>query len=241
MQGPVLAAVLVRRGAPVRRRPAPRHRHRCGRDGRSGRRARERDGELRRLRADERREPHDRDGRRVLGHAHASRLDRESRPVPLSARATVVATVGPSGTPEQSNPYVHLGIRLTAIRSVTSTRSSSCPRRLPRRLPRRPCLSRCHKPVPVPGHAPGGGLVVENRVPCAAGRSRSGRAARTRRSRAPRHNQVRRPRRRRPRSDYPEFRLPLVEPLLRAVRAVPEPVAPTIEPVPLDCSRSRPG
>jgi hypothetical protein len=68
-------AVLLRRVASVRLRPAPRHRHRCGRDRRPSRRAREWDGELCRLRAGQRREPHDRDGGRLLRDAHAPRFD----------------------------------------------------------------------------------------------------------------------------------------------------------------------
>ena len=71
-------AVLVRPGAPVRRRPAPRHRHRRDAAG-DACVAPARDGQLRRHRADERQDAHDRDGRRALGHAHAPRLDRRRR------------------------------------------------------------------------------------------------------------------------------------------------------------------
>jgi hypothetical protein len=69
------ADVLVRSGASVRRRPAPRHRDRR-RGRRDGACARVGHRQLRRLGADERADAHDPDSVRPCGQSHASRLDR---------------------------------------------------------------------------------------------------------------------------------------------------------------------
>ncbi|HEY2354256.1 MAG TPA: M23 family metallopeptidase [Gaiellaceae bacterium] len=76
----------------------------------------------------------------------------------------VVATVGPSGTPEQSVPYVHLGIRLTSDPLGYLDPSGFLPPPAP------PAPAPTPKPVPhpvkqpalAPAHVPhGGGLVLE--------------------------------------------------------------------------------
>ena len=73
--GPRSARVRLRPEPPVRRRSAPRHRHRR-REWHAGRRACVGRGDLCRRRADERQVGDDRDAGRLFGHAHASRLDR---------------------------------------------------------------------------------------------------------------------------------------------------------------------
>lgn len=78
------------------------------------------------------------------------------------AEGDAVATVGPSGTPEQSVPYVHLGVRLTAdslgyldplglLPPVATPTPTPTPTPQPKPQP---------KPVHVPEHERGGGLVV---------------------------------------------------------------------------------
>ena len=56
---------------------------------------------------------HDRDAGRLLRDADAPRLDRRREGRAASPRAGSGGTIGPSGTPEQDGPYVHLGIRVT--------------------------------------------------------------------------------------------------------------------------------
>lgn len=90
----------------------------------------------------------------------------------------VVATVGSSGTPEQSVPYVHLGIRLTAdplgyLEPLGFLPAPETPTPTPTTTPTPtpvPVSQPAPKAVPTHAHARGGGLYVEQpaRVPSAA-------------------------------------------------------------------------
>ena len=171
-------AVLLRSGAPVRRGPAPRYRHR--RDAGKASRARRRHGDFAApSRLGPRVDDHDR--RRLRRDAHAPRLDRASRRAPWSPRATSVGTVGPSGDSEVPVPYVHLGVRVAAERAglrrpARAPARARCRRRRPaparrssrrrarrpgRRLRRRACRRRRRRPPP-PAAAAG------SRTPAAA-------------------------------------------------------------------------
>src|SRR5207245_626846 len=80
------------------------------------------------------------------------------------AEGDVVGTIGPSGTPEQPGPYVHLGIRLTADSlgyldplgflppPETPPTPTPAPTPAPQPTPKAP---------PVRTHVQGGGLVIE--------------------------------------------------------------------------------
>ena len=81
------------------------------------------------------------------------------------AQGDVVATVGPSGTPEQPSPYVHLGVRLTVdslgyldplgfLPVLEAPTSTPTPTPAPQPVPQ-------PVPAPAPEHARGGGLVIE--------------------------------------------------------------------------------
>ena len=79
------------------------------------------------------------------------------------AEGDVVATVGPSGTPEESGPYVHLGIRLTADPlGYLDPLSFLPPPATPTPTPTpAPVSQPVQKAVPARTHARGGGLFVE--------------------------------------------------------------------------------
>jgi hypothetical protein len=77
----------------------------------------------------------------------------------------VVATVGPSGAPEQSVPYVHLGIRLTTdplgyVDPLGLLPAPESPPPPPTPAPT-PVPQPVAKAVPAPTHVRGGGLVIE--------------------------------------------------------------------------------
>ena len=78
-----------------------------------------------------------------------------------------VGTVGPSGTPEQSVPYVHLGIRFTAdplgyLDPLGLLPVPETPTPTPTPVPQ-PVPEAAPVPVPVSAHGHGGGLVMEKR------------------------------------------------------------------------------
>ena len=74
----------------------------------------------------------------------------------------LVGTVGPSGTPEQSVPYVHLGIRLTTDPLGYLDPLGLLPVAEPTPTPTpTPAPKPVSKAVPVAKHPRGGGLVVE--------------------------------------------------------------------------------
>jgi hypothetical protein len=79
------------------------------------------------------------------------------------AEGDVVATVGPSGTPEQTVPYVHLGIRLTAdpLGYLDPLTFLPAPEQPPVATTPTPTPQPVQKPVSVPRHVHGGGLVIE--------------------------------------------------------------------------------
>ena len=149
----------------------------------------------------------------------------------------VVATIGPSGTPEQSGPYVHLGIRVTADPLGYVDPLGLLP------VPEDPPVTPTPKPVPhpvpqvapKPGHAHGGGLVVKNPVP--APRAVAVPAEPPHAARPTAHPASKPTRTASPvpaahpvRTDAPQLRLPLDEPLLGDLRLVAEPVAHAIAP-----------
>ncbi len=152
-----------------------------------------------------------------------------------------VATVGPSGTPEQSVPYVHLGVRLTNDPLGYLDPLGLLP------VPASPPPTAAPTPQPVPktvpghGHGHGGGLVV--RAPAAAPpavvapaepahTAKPSPKPKSQPSPAPAAHTVR--------ADAPEIRLPLADPLAgplwRNVPVAAEPPAHPIEPVPLTLS-----
>ena len=138
------AAVRLRSGASVRGRPASRHRRRRRRRV-AGRRSGLRDRDLRRLGPVLGEERDDRDARRLLGHAHPPRLDRCDEGQPPLRKATAIGTIGPSGDAEVAQPYVHVGVRLTA-----QDQGYLDPLSL---LPARPSSAPV-EPAPAPGPAP---------------------------------------------------------------------------------------
>lgn len=82
----------------------------------------------------------------------------------------VVATIGPSGTPEQSVPYVHLGVRLTtdALGYLDPQGFLPAPEPPPTPKPAQaPQPAKKAVPAP-PRHARSGGLVIEKPKPVAA-------------------------------------------------------------------------
>src|SRR4051812_10130394 len=85
------------------------------------------------------------------------------------SEGAVVATVGPSGTPEQSVPYVHLGIRLTAdalgyldpLGFLPASEPPPTPTPTPTPAPTPvPAPQLVATPVAAPAHARGGDLVI---------------------------------------------------------------------------------
>ena len=97
----------------------------CGRD---GGRAGGRHGQLRGHRADERQVGHDRDGGRLLGHAHAPRLDRSSRTAQRSPSATRSARSVRAARPRWPGRTSISGSVARPMRTATSIHSSSCRR-----------------------------------------------------------------------------------------------------------------
>jgi hypothetical protein len=86
------------------------------------------------------------------------------------AEGDVVGTVGPSGSPEQAVPYVHLGIRLTAdelgyvdpLGFLPPVESAPPPAPTPT-----PAPQPVRQAAPAPTHVHGGGLVIEKPAPAA--------------------------------------------------------------------------
>jgi hypothetical protein len=149
-----------------------------------------------------------------------------------------VATVGPSGTPEESVPYVHMGIRSTndplgyldplgLLPAPTSPPPTPTP--TPQPVP---------KTVPGHGNVRGGGLVVKAPAavpPAAVAPADPARTAKP--SPKPKSKPSSAPAAHTVRTDVPEFRLPLADPLAgplwRSVPVAAEPLANPIEPVAL--------
>ena len=155
------AGFLLRPRAPVRRRPAPRPRSRCG-ERRGGARARLGRRQLRRHGAHERQVGHDRDARRPLGDADPSRLDRRR-----------TQRGGGRGCGRRDGGTLrHAG----GGRSVCTSRHQD-----DRRRPGLPRPAR----LPAGAHAAGAGAGRTARgacaggISCAGGIARAGRAART--------------------------------------------------------------
>jgi hypothetical protein len=149
------------------------------------------------------------------------------------SEGAVVATVGPSGTPEQSVPYVHLGIRLTddplGYLDPLGFLSAAPPSPAPK-----PVSKPVRHAVPEHGHGSGDGLVVKNPAPAppaVAAPAAPAHAAKP--SPKPKPQPSPAPAPRAFRTDVPRFRLPLADPLLGTVPVVAEPPAHAIEPVPL--------
>lgn len=167
----------------------------------------------------------------------------------------VVATVGPSGTPEQSVPYVHLGIRMTADPlgyldplGFLPAPATPPPPPVPQPQPQ-PVSAPVPVPVPVPkavsapGHAGGGGLVIEK--PSAATSSVGAPAvptavtapavtthvAKTRPKAHPKPSPA--PVAETFRADAPQIRRPLAEPIGDGVPVPLKPVVRAIEAEPL--------
>jgi hypothetical protein len=144
----------------------------------------------------------------------------------------IVATVGPSGTPEQSVPYVHMGIRSTNDPLGYLDPVSLLPAPAPPSPTATPVPRSVPKTVPGYGHGHGGELVVK--APAAAPPAlvvpaEPVRAAKpspkpkSRPSPAPAPHTLR--------TDVPEFRVGLDDPLLHNVPVATEPIATPIEPV----------
>jgi hypothetical protein len=165
----------------------------------------------------------------------------------------VVATVGPSGTPEQSVPYVHLGIRKTAdplgyLDPLGFLPAPATPTPTPVPQPQQvavpvPVPVPAPKAAPAPGHAGGGGLVIEK--PSAAPSSVAAPAVPpgVTAPAAPAHVAKPHPKTRpKPspapaaqtfRVDAPQIRRPLVEPIADGVPVPVKPLVHAIEAEPL--------
>ncbi len=161
------------------------------------------------------------------------------------AEGDVVGTVGPSGTPEQSVPYLHLGIRHTddPLGYVDPLGLLPPPQQPPATTTPSAAPQPVSKPVRVPTHARGGGLVVK-----APARAPAPRAVAAPAEPAPTAKPTSKPTTkptpkespapvvRTYRTDVPEFRLPLAEPLLGDLPAVARPFAHALEAEPLALS-----
>jgi hypothetical protein len=149
-----------------------------------------------------------------------------------------VATVGPSGTPEQSVPYVHLGIRLTTDPLGYVDPIGLLPALEP---PPAPTPAPVHQPVPrvipAPRHIRGPGLVVER--PAAAPRVVAS-PAEPARGAEPKPNPESKPTRvpaAHPfRTDVPQIRRPLAEPMASGVPVVVKPFVHAVGAEPLALS-----
>jgi hypothetical protein len=150
----------------------------------------------------------------------------------------VVATVGPSGTPEQSVPYVHLGIRTTSdpLGYLDPIGLLPAPQPPPATPKPTPAPQPVKKPVHAPRHTGRGGIVIEK--PAAAP---SAVAARPEPAAEPNPNPQPKPTKKpnpayaaRPvRTDVPRIRRPLAEPLAGRLPVVVKPLAHAIEAEPL--------
>ena len=131
----------------------------------------------------------------------------------------VVATVGPSGTPEQTVPYVHLGIRLTSdpLGYVDPMGFLPAPESPPPTPKPTPAPQPVRQPVPAPRHARGGGLVVEKPKPAAVPRAAVAAPAEPAHAAEPRSNPKPQPNAAPVahtfRTDAPQIRRPLAEPV----------------------------
>jgi hypothetical protein len=155
----------------------------------------------------------------------------------------VVATVGPSGTPEQSVPYVHLGVRLTSdplgyldpLGLLPAPEPSPAPTPTPTPSPAPQPVA---KPVAPPVHTRGGGLVIEKPAsapPVVAAPAEPAHVAKPSPKATPKPTSA--PATRTVfRTDAPQIRRPLAEPIGGGLPAVVEPFAHAIEAEPLALS-----
>ena len=154
----------------------------------------------------------------------------------------VVATVGPSGTPEQPGPYVHLGIRLTAdplgyLDPLGLLPATETPAPDPRPTPA-PLPQPVPKTVPAPGHARGGGLFIKRpapAAPAAAAPAEPRRASKptTEPEPKPKPKPAPAPAADTVRTDAPHVRRPVIEPAAGGAPVVARPFVPAIEVQPL--------
>ncbi len=152
----------------------------------------------------------------------------------------VVATVGPSGTPEQSVPYVHLGIRLTSdpLGYLDPLGFLPAPEPTPTPTPT-PAPQPVRQAVPAPRHARGGGLVIEKPAaspPAAAtaAPAEPAHAAKPRPNPHPQPNLA--PVVRTFRTDAPQIRRPLAEPVAGGLPVVAAHLEHAVEAEPLALS-----
>lgn len=156
-----------------------------------------------------------------------------------------VATVGPSGTPEQTVPYVHLGIRHTTdplgyldpLGLLPAAEPQPAPTPAPAPVPqpvRQPVPQPvqqpvAHRPVAVPTHARGGGLVIEKPAvaarPAVAPRALPTHATKPRPKPQSHSKPTAEPAHDLFRTDAPQIRRPAVDPVSRAF---PADVAPKV-------------
>jgi hypothetical protein len=147
----------------------------------------------------------------------------------------VVAEVGSSGTPEQTVPYVHLGIRLTddPLGYLDPLGLLPAPEQPPATTTPAPTPQPVQQAVPARGHARGDGLVVRNPAPAPAPAPVAApRAVDAPAEPAPAAKPVSKPTPKaspaRPartvRTDVPQIRLPLADTFLGGVPVAAEPV-----------------
>jgi len=139
----------------------------------------------------------------------------------------VVATVGPSGTPEQSVPYVHLGIRLTSDPLGYLDPLGLLPAPAPAQPQPAPTPAPAPQPVrqavPAPRHARGGGLVVEKPAaapPAVAAPATPVHTAKPKPRPNPKPQSNPAPLARTFRTDAPQLRRPLAEPVVGGLPVV---------------------
>jgi len=151
----------------------------------------------------------------------------------------VVAAVGPSGTPEQSVPYLHLGIRLTSdplgyLDPLGLLPAPAQPQPAPTPAP---APQPVRQAVPAPRHARGGGLVVEKPAsapPAVAAPAESVHTAKPGPNPKPRPTPA--PVARTFRTDAPQLRRPLVEPVAEGLPVVAAHVGHVVNAEPLALS-----
>jgi len=132
----------------------------------------------------------------------------------------VVATVGPSGTREQSVPYVHLGIRLTTdplgyVDPLGLLPAPEPPSPTPAPTP---APQPVRQAAPAPRHARGGGLVIKRPAaapPAASAPAEPARTAKPSPNRNPQPSPAPAPHAFRTR--VPQLRRPLAEPVVRGI------------------------
>lgn len=153
------------------------------------------------------------------------------------AEGDAVGTVGPSGTPEQSVPYVHLGIRLTADQFGYVDPLGLLPAPEPVTPTPPPTPQPIAKATPAPKHVRGGGLVIERPAvapPAVSAPAEPAHAATPQPKPKPQPRPV--PATETFRTDAPQIRRPAAEPIAGATPAVVKPLVHAIEAEPLALS-----